>query len=70
MELKSARLFSRFQEERAGRWYTVDTCTVEQDMSIATASSSVKAKQGVTYRAQATVTVWVDGASETKTVTT
>ena len=49
---------------------TVDTCTVEQDMSIATASRSVKAKQGVTYRAQATVTVWVDGASETKTVTT
>ena len=67
---EKCKIVLKIQEERAGRWYTVDTCTVEQDMSIATASSSVKAKQGVTYRAQATVTVWVDGASETKTVTT
>lgn len=67
---EKCKIVLKIQEERAGRWYTVDTCTVEQDMSIATASSSVKAKQGVTYRAQATVTVWVDGTSETKTVTT
>lgn len=66
---EKCKVVLRIQEERSGRWYTVDTCTVEQDMSVASASSSVKEKQGVTYRAQATVTVWVDGVSETKTVT-
>ena len=67
---EKCKIVLKIQEERDGRWYTVDTYTVEQNMSIATASSSVKEKQGITYRAQATVTVWVDGVPETKTVTT
>lgn len=65
---EKCKIVLKIQEERDSRWYTVDISSVEQDMSFASASSSVKAKQGLTYRAQATVTVWVDGVSETKTL--
>lgn len=64
------KIVLKIQEQQGGNWITVNTCTVEENRFIASANSSIKAKVGTTYRAQATVTVWVDGASETKTVTT
>lgn len=67
---EKCKIVLRLQEKQGSRWVTLDTCTVEEDLFVASASISAKAEQGVTYRAQATVTVWVDGTSETKTVTT
>lgn len=58
------------QERQGSRWVTIGTCTVEENEYKANASNSIKAERGVTYRAQATVTVWVNGTSESKTVTT
>lgn len=36
----------------------------------ASLSKSVEAEKGTTYRAKAEVTVWINGKSETKTITT
>ena len=58
------------QERQGSRWVTVDTCTEEEDRFVVSANSSIKAEKGTTYRAQATVTVWVNGTSESKTITT
>lgn len=58
------------QERQGSRWVTVDTCTEEEDRFVVSANSSIKAEKGTTYRAQATVTVWVNGTSESRTVTT
>lgn len=60
----------KIQEQQRSRWVTVDICTVEKSARSAKASSSIKAEQGTTYRVQATVTVWLNGISESKTVTT
>lgn len=36
---------------------------------MATAYSSIQAEQGASYRAKATVTVWSNGVTESKTIT-
>ncbi len=58
------------QEQQGSRWVTVDTCTAEENWYAASANSSIKAEKGTPYRAKATVTVWVNGTSESKTITT
>ena len=67
---EKCKIVLEIQEQQGTRWVTVDSCTVEESARTAKANSSIKAEQGVTYRAQATVTVWLSGASESKTVTT
>lgn len=58
------------QKKQGNQWITVDSWSVEKDKSVASLSKSVEAKEGTTYRAKAKVTVWLDGKSETKTITT
>ena len=41
-----------------------------EDGRNASLSKSVEAEKGTTYRAKAEVTVWINGKSETKTITT
>lgn len=67
---EKCKIALKLQEKQGSRWATIDTCTVENDLFVVSTNISAKSEQGVTYRAQATVTVWVDGTSETKTVTT
>ena len=68
---------SRTVQDRAGdpekagnQWITVDSWSVEKDGRNANLSKSVEAKKGTTYRAKVKMTVWLDGKSETKTITT
>ncbi len=60
----------KIQEWNGTRWVTIDSWSITEDGRNATLSGSVDTQSGKTYRAQATVTVWVDGVSESKTVTT
>ena len=58
------------QKKQGNQWITVDSWSVEKDGRNANLSKSVEAKKGTTYRAKVKVTVWLDGKSETKTITT
>lgn len=69
-EAEKCKITLKIQKQQGSLWVTVDTSTVEENDYRANASNSIKAERGVTYRAQATVTVWVNGISESKTVTT
>ena len=57
-------------EKQGSQWITVDSWSVEKDGRNANLSKSVEAKKGTTYRAKVKMTVWLDGKSETKTITT
>lgn len=67
---EKCKIVMKIQEQQGTKWVTVDTWTVEKDGRNASLNESVKAESGKTYRAQATVTVWLDGKSESKTITT
>lgn len=69
-EAEKCKIVLKIQEQQGSRWVTIGTCTVEENDYKANASNSIKAERGIAYRAQATVTVWVNGTSESKTVTT
>ena len=67
---EKCKIVLKIQEEKGNRWVTLDSWTVEEDGRNASARGSVDAESGKSYRAQAVVTVWLDGKSESKTVTT
>ena len=67
---EKCKIVLKIQEEKGNRWVTLDSWTVEEDGRNASARGSVDAERGKSYRAQAVVTVWLDGKSESKTVTT
>ena len=67
---EKCKIVLKIQVQQGTRWVTVDSWTVEKDGRNASIEESVKAESGKTYRAQATVTVWLDGKSESKTITT
>ena len=68
--VEKCKVVIRIQEKQGINWVTLDTRSEEAARYTVSASSSIKATKGTTYRAQATVTVWVNGISESKTVTT
>mgnify|MGYP005893353159 CR=1 FL=1 len=61
---------NEIQKKQGSQWITVDSWSVEKDGRNANLSKSVEAKKGTTYRAKVKVTVWLDGKSESKTITT
>ena len=63
---EKCKIVLKIQEQQGSRWVTLDSWTVEEDGR----NASIDAKSGKTYRAQATVTVWLDGIAESKTITT
>lgn len=63
------KIVLEIQKQQESHWVTIDTQTVEENGYRASAYSSVKAEQGASYRAKATVTVWSNGATESKTIT-
>ena len=67
---EKCKIVLKIQKQQGTSWITVDSWTVEEDGRNASIEESVKAESGKTYRAQATVTVWLDGKSESKTITT
>ena len=67
---EKCKIVLKIQEQQGSRWVTLDSWTVEEDGRNASINGSVDAKSGKTYRAQATVTVWLDGKAESKTITT
>lgn len=67
---ETCKIVLKIQEQQGSSWVTLDSWTVEEDGRNASINGSVDAKIGKTYRAQATVTVWLDGKSEVKTITT
>lgn len=67
---EKCKIVLKIQEQQGSRWVTLDSWTVEEDGRNASINGSVDAKSGKTYRAQAVVTVWLDGKSESKTITT
>ena len=67
---EKCKIVLQIQEQQGSRWVTLDSWTVEEDGRNASINGSVDAKSGKTYRAQATVTVWLDGKAESKTITT
>ena len=64
------KIVLEIQKKQGSQWITVDSWSVEKDGRNANLSKSVQAKKGTTYRAKVKVTVWLDGKSETKTITT
>lgn len=64
------KIVLEIQKKQGSQWITVDSWSVEKDGRNANLSKSVEAKKGTTYRAKVKVTVWLDGKSETKTITT
>lgn len=64
------KIVLEIQKKQGNQWITVDSWSVEKDASVASLSKSVESKKGTTYRAKAKVTVWLNGKSETKTITT
>ena len=66
---EKCKIVLKIQKQQGTSWITVDSWTVEEDGRNASIEESVKAESGKTYRAQATVTVWLDGKSESKTIT-
>lgn len=67
---EKCKIVMEIQVQQGTRWVTVDSWTVEKDGRNASLNESVKTESGKTYRAEATVTVWLDGKSESKTITT
>ena len=67
---EKCKIVLKIQVKQGTSWVTVDSWTVEKDGRNASIEESVKTESGKTYRAQATVTVWIDGESESKTITT
>lgn len=68
-EVEKCKIVLEIQKQQGNSWITIDTNTVEENGYRASANSSVKAEQGASYRAKATVTVWSNGATESKTIT-
>ena len=64
------KIVLEIQKKQGNQWITVDSWSVEKDGRNANLSKSVEAKKGTTYRAKVKMTVWLDGKSETKTITT
>ena len=64
------KIVLEIQKKQGSQWITVDSWSVEKDGRNANLSKSVQAKKGTTYRAKVKVTVWLDGKSESKTITT
>lgn len=67
---EKCKIVLKIQVQQGTRWVTVDSWTVEKDGRNASIEESVKTESGKTYRAQTTVTVWLDGKAESKAVTT
>ena len=67
---EKCKIVLKIQVQEGTRWVTVDSWTVEEDGRNASVNGSVDVESGKTYRAQATVTVWLDGKAESKTITT
>lgn len=67
---EKCKIVLKIQVKQGTKWVTVDSWTVEKDGRNASIEEAVKAESGKAYRAQATVTVWLDGESESKTITT
>ena len=67
---EKCKIVLKIQVQQGTRWVTVDSWTVEKDGRNASIEESVKAESGKIYRAQTTVTVWLDGKAESKTITT
>lgn len=67
---EKCKIVMEIQVQQGTRWVTVDSWSVEKDGRNASLNESVKTESGKTYRAEATVTVWLDGDSESKTITT
>ena len=67
---EKCRIVLEIQEKDGNSWITVGSWTVTKDGRNAAISESVYTESGKTYRAKATVTVWLDGTSESKTITT
>ena len=67
---EKCKIVLKIQVQEGTRWVTVDSWTVEEAGRNASVNGSVDAESGKTYRAQATVTVWLDGKAESKTITT
>lgn len=65
-----SKIILEIQKQRGSQWVTVESWSVEEDGRNASLSKSVEAEKGTTYRAKAEVTVWINGKSETKTITT
>lgn len=65
-----SKIILEIQKQQGSQWGTVKSWSVEENGRNVTLSKSVEAKKGTTYRAKAEVTVWIDGRSETKTITT
>lgn len=64
---EKCKITVKIQVQQGTRWFSVDSWTVEKDGRNASIEGSVNAESGKTYRAQATVTVWLE---ESKTITT
>lgn len=67
---EKCKIVLKIQEKQGSRWVTLDSWTVEEDGRNASIHGSVDTESGKSYRAQAVVTVWLDGKSESKTITT
>lgn len=59
----------KIQEKKGNSWVTVDSWDKTQKGQSATISQSASIRKGTACRAVATVTVWANGSTETKTVT-
>ena len=63
------KIVLKMQVKNGSSWITVESWTVEKNSRTVSTRNTMKTESGKTYRAQATMTVWMDGVAETKTVT-
>lgn len=58
------------QVQDGEHWITVHSWTTEKNGRNATLNQSIDTQTGKIYRAEAIITVWLDGVSESQTITT
>ena len=67
---EKCKIFLAIQEKRGSSWVTVDSWSATEEGRNALLTKSINTVAGKTYRAQTTVTVWLNQKAESKTITT
>lgn len=62
-------IFLTIEKKVGNKWVSVGSWSEKTDGRFATMTKSVTTTKGVSYRANTTVTVWLEGKAESKTIT-